>query len=226
MTDNKQNNNYGFTEKEKIEFANDILPLFLNRNFGCVSKEEIELIVFKHFIKATKNTGISDYDISKKLGLTPIKVKNLKVKNYLRFEDAYDLKSKFSKIIDNTPFEIDGKNISFVISDVNLKMEIQNFLNENKFVSEYVLNPNVFKCSIDVFCRMNEMLFGTPENTVFTSLRDYIATTKKTKVPSKYKKVSELIDLADPLLSWSLPTPLYPCFKLIKSIVDKCVIDK
>jgi len=78
------------------------LPLFLNRNFGCVSKEEIELIVFKHFIKATKNTGISDYDISKKLGLTLIKVKNLKVKNYLRFEDAYDLKSKFSKIIDNT----------------------------------------------------------------------------------------------------------------------------
>ena len=226
MTDNsKSKNDYGFTENEKIEFANDILPLFLNKNFGSISKEEIELVVFKHFLKSAVNEGISDYDISKKLGLTPIRVRNLKVKNYLRCDDDYDWKSELLKIIDNSPFEIEGKNVSFVIRDVNLRMELQNFLTENSFVCEYVLNPNVFKCSIDVLCRMYEILSNTPENTVFTSLYDYIVKTQKKKVPSKYKTVSELLDIVDPLLSWSLPVPLHQCFKVIKSIADKYIIE-
>lgn len=50
MTDNSKSKNYGFTENEKIELANDILPLFLNKNFGSVSKEEIELVVFNIFL--------------------------------------------------------------------------------------------------------------------------------------------------------------------------------
>ena len=108
--------NLGFTDKEKLAFDDDILPLFLNKNFGTVQKTEVELMVFHHYLKHCEslNKSVSDLSIGKQLGITPARVRNMKLKDYLHQDDDSSWKQKLLNQMNETSFEIKGKDILFV----------------------------------------------------------------------------------------------------------------
>ena len=83
-----------FTEKEKCEMFDKIAEKFYNSNFGQTSKADFELLMFNFYIRKIISDNMnsdgtidynkcSDYKISKGLGITQQKVRNLKVKNQL-----------------------------------------------------------------------------------------------------------------------------------------------
>lgn len=76
---------------EKSIGAN-LSPLFFNRNFGTATKSEIESLIFNLYVrdKKLKNKDYSDRQLSRKLGISETKVRNLKRTSYARYEDEID----------------------------------------------------------------------------------------------------------------------------------------
>lgn len=219
MADSK-GNSFGFTEKEKLALADDILPLFLNKNFGTVQKTEIELVVFHHYLKHCKslNMSVSDLNVGKQLGITPARVRNMKLKDYLHQDDDSTWKQELLKQMNETSFEIRGKDILFVIRDVTLMTEIRNFLEENGFVNEYSLNPNLFSCSVDVMLKMWAILSGEDPNIVSKTLVDFVNEHNEHQVDQN-SKIIEIFELINPELREVFPKAM-PAINIVKKLWD------
>ena len=217
MADTKDMN-LDFTDKEKLAFADDILPLFLNKNFGTVQKTEIELVVFHHYLKHCKslNKSVSDLTMGKQLGITPARVRNMKLKDYLHQDDDLNWKQELLKQMNETSFEIKGKEILFVIRDVILMTELRNFLEENGFVNEYSLNPNLFSCSVDVMLKIWAILSGEEPNIVSKALIDFVNEHNEQKVDQN-SKIIEIFELINPELSELFPTVI-PATNIVKKL--------
>lgn len=211
--------NLGFTDKEKLAFADDILPLFLNKNFGTVQKTEVELMVFHHYLKHCEslNKSVSDLSIGKQLGITPARVRNMKLKDYLHQDDDSSWKQKLLNQMNETSFEIKGKDILFVVCDVTLMTELRSFLEENGFVNEYSLNPNLFSCSVDVMLKIWAILSGKEADIVSKSLMDFLEEKDKELKINKDSKILEIFDLINPELCAILPKAM-PAINIIKKL--------
>ena len=138
-----------FSDEEKIMMFDKIADEFYNSNFGSLSKSEMELMMFDFYIKKMMSdcrsdddtfdySLCSDYKISKDLGITQQRVRNLKVKNQLVNPIEFDWKLSFAKLIKNAVF--DGNKVIISIPDPNLYYEIQNFIEEQGAYIEKTLN--------------------------------------------------------------------------------------
>ena len=92
-----------FTEDEKAKMFDKIASQFYEANFRKISKADFELLMFHFYIDkmvsqnqnedgSVNYNSISDYKISKELGTTQQRVKNLKVKNQLIYPIDFDWK--------------------------------------------------------------------------------------------------------------------------------------
>ncbi len=163
---------FSFSDKEKIKIFDEIAGHFYERNFGSLTKTDFELMMFGFYYKKMKecfkdkNGAIdyikcSDYRISKDLGITQQKVRNLKVKYQLVSEqDEYDWKDEFVKLIGNA--RIDNNKMIINIPDPNLYLDIQNFLEENGGFVEKQLNNKLLQIRIEYFIDL--LLAIEPEN--------------------------------------------------------------
>ena len=72
-----------------------LYPLFFNRNFGLTTKSEIESLLFNIYLKEKKSNGedFSDRFLSRELGISEAKVKNLKRTCFARYEDEINFPS-------------------------------------------------------------------------------------------------------------------------------------
>lgn len=84
-----------FSTEEKIENFEKISQYFFQSNFGEMSKSDIELLMFSFYLDniiahSTDKNGVlnysacSDYNISKDLGITQQRVRNLKIKKAVK----------------------------------------------------------------------------------------------------------------------------------------------
>lgn len=69
------------------EIGEKIYPLFFSRNFGLATKSEIESMLFSIYLKHKKEGERSDRILSRELGISETKVKNLKRTCYARYDD-------------------------------------------------------------------------------------------------------------------------------------------
>ena len=149
-----------FSDKEKIKMFDEISNLFYNANFGQASKTELELMMFNFYIKkmishnqnedGTIDYSIcSDYKISKDLGITQQRVRNLKVKNQLINPIDFKWEKAFAKLVANAKFE--NHKIIISIPDPNLFYEIQNFLEEQGAYIDKQLNSKLLVIRVEYF---------------------------------------------------------------------------
>lgn len=91
------------------EIGEKMYPLFFNRNFGLATKSEIESMLFYSYLKhkINSNGDYSDRTLSRELGISEVKVRNLKRTCYARYEDAID----FPKLL--TSLSKEGSNLMF-----------------------------------------------------------------------------------------------------------------
>lgn len=153
---------YEFTTEEKIRFFDEIATKFYNRNFGLLSKAEIDLLMFKFFIEKIENENrysdgtinyskCSDYSISKRLGITEQRVRNLKVQYQLKYGDDIHWQESFAKLVENARYDETTRRIVLNIPDPNLYIEIQNYIEENGAFVEKQLNSKILQLRAEYF---------------------------------------------------------------------------
>ena len=151
-----------FDDKEKIAMFDEIAKHFYNANFGQTSKSDFELIMFNFYLKklVLSNQNIdgtidynkcSDYKISKDLGITQQRVRNLKVKNQLVNPIPFDWKKALAKLTENARYDKDTRKIILNIPDPNLYLEIQNFIEENGAYIEKQLNSKILQIRAEYY---------------------------------------------------------------------------
>ncbi len=124
---------------------------YYNKNFGTMSKSEIDLLMFQILYLKLKiqndNRAPSDFELAKILGITSQRVQNLREKMELKYptEDIQSWKIKTRKLFKTPAFQQvnDKEEIHVFINDVMLRYDIEDFLESNYFPAEYTLNRKV-----------------------------------------------------------------------------------
>lgn len=151
-----------FTIDEKVQLFDEIASKFFESNFGQLSKADFELMMFHfYFRKMTemnKNADgtidyhrCSDYKISKELGMTQQRVRNLKVKNSLSYPSDFDWMKSFALLVKTARFDKATGKIIVNILDPNLYIEIQNFIEEQDAYIEKQLNNKILQLRVEFF---------------------------------------------------------------------------
>lgn len=151
-----------FEPEEKIRFFDEIAACFYNANFGQLSKADLELMMFRFYIEKMVSDNenkdgtidyrkCSDYKISKDLGITQQRVRNLKVKNQLTHPIEYDWKRAFAKLTENARYDKHTGKVIINIPDPNLALEIQNFIEDSGAYVEKQLNTKLLQIRVEYY---------------------------------------------------------------------------
>ena len=165
---------------ERRELLDKLCSKYYNRNFGNISKSEIDLIMFHYYVEELKNNNkdTSDYTISKSLGISQLRVRNLKQKDYLQNPpaDSLSVQDIFIKLLETARIVKNEDKLEIFVKDVNQMMEIRNFLEQHECYDDYTLNPKILKCSFDFIIKIGELLDdATVNNSSFEELKRIIA---------------------------------------------------
>lgn len=136
-----------FTEHEKIAAFDRFSECFLKQNFGSVGKSDLELLFFSVVWEHLQAHHIStdDYFISNILGITQQRVRNLKIKNQLRNQYAYDWKADLVRLARNARYSDDDRYITISLDNPILMIEIQHFIETKGGMVDFSINPKLLK---------------------------------------------------------------------------------
>ena len=158
-----------FSEEDKAKSFDIIAQNFYNRNFGRMSKADMELMMFNIYIrklidenKSSDGTidysKCSDYKIAKELGITPQRVKNLKIKNQLANPIEYDWEKAFATLTKYARYDQFTQKVVVNIPDPNLYLEIQNFLEDKGAYIEKQLNGSILQIRAEYYIELIVLL--------------------------------------------------------------------
>ncbi len=176
---NAPNMKHAFSDKEKMDAFDEIASCYYEKNFGSMSKTDYETMLFKIYLNHLKKNNLrtDDYSISRALGITQSKVRNLKIRNELQEDELDDSwKEEFAACVGNALYDKDKRLVKVIIPEVTVMMELRHFMEENRWYDEYQLNPKLFQCPLDFFLPLCEQIGGVT----------------LTLDPSAKKKLSEL----------------------------------
>lgn len=151
-----------FSQTEKDEFFEFFYKKFYQMNFGSLSKSDIELFVFHFFIEklrklnsvgnAVNETKLSDFKLACQLGVTPQKIRNLKLKERLIYPSSeYDWRKQFLQISGEARYDPDKKRVIMNISDNWLFVNIQDFLEDKGEPVEIQLNGKILQIPVPYY---------------------------------------------------------------------------
>ena len=152
-----------FSEQEKAAMFDEIAAHFYDANFGMTSKTELELLMFHYYMEKLKAASkrsdgttdynkCSDYKISRELGITQQRVRNLKVKEQLVFQkDENDWKNELANLTKHARYDKVTKKVTLNIPDPNLFLDIQNFIEERGAYVEKQLNGKVLQLRAEYY---------------------------------------------------------------------------
>lgn len=151
-----------FSKDDKEKMFTEIAELFFNKNFGQLSKSDMELLMFRFYLEKLVSNSIkkdgtidynkcSDYKISKELGITQQRVRNLKVKCQLKYPMEYNWQKALASLTSNARYDQKTHKITLNIPDPNLYLEIQNFIEEHGAYVEKQLNSKVLQLRIEYY---------------------------------------------------------------------------
>ena len=151
-----------FSDVDKIKIFDQLSGLFYDTNFGRTPKADIELLMFHAYLekmveehKRSDGTidysACSDYKISRDLGITQQRVRDLKVKSQLVYPIDFDWKKALAAQIKHARYDQTTQKITIGIPDPNLYLEIQNFIEEHGGHIEKQLNSKNLQLRIEYF---------------------------------------------------------------------------
>ncbi len=204
-----------FTDEEKINAFDEIASCFYEKNFGQMTKADIELMMFHFYLekKVFENTAsdgtldyneCSDYKISKELGITQQRVRNLKVRKQLVYPIEFTWETAFAGLIKNARYDYTSKKVIINIPDPNLYLEIQNYLEEKGSYIEKQLNSKVMKFRVEYFIDL--CLLSEPEENkkrIIKSIRSQLKESDK----NDYKLIEK--DIGKSLIKSSIDLAIF-----------------
>lgn len=150
-----------FTDDQKIEYFDEICEKFYKRNFGLASKSEIDLLLFKFYYdtisdqEESSRHKISDYTISKELGITQSRVRNMRIKKELVYPHVeVNWKEKFLEIVPSAHFDRNTYKVTINIGDPNIFLELENYIDVHNMYFEKQLNQKNFTLRVEYFIEL------------------------------------------------------------------------
>lgn len=149
-----------FIESEKELLINTIEEACLNHNFGTLYKADFDLLVFHHYMESIRKSDafLTNYEISKQLGITVQRVVSLKDKEASRYPyDESSWKKEFLECFSKS--YVSGDKLVISITDRRLYRELESYLEKQGLATEYDLNPSVFKAEPERFVEAIKELY-------------------------------------------------------------------
>ncbi|HBD7062139.1 TPA: hypothetical protein KKW55_001711 [Legionella pneumophila] len=142
--------------KFQDEFSKEFLRKYLESGFGSLSKHGIDLLIY-HLI-TQKTVLLKDktiYEQSNLLRLTELKIKNIQLEAYLKYESKNSI-TNLNEVIDKVESgaikpEIENGRIRFLLDSPILKREIENCIKLLGHVVDYSFNKDVVSIKIVPF---------------------------------------------------------------------------
>lgn len=153
------------SDEQKAKAFDKIAECYYLKNFGSVSKADIDLLMFSIYIEEILckteddiNT-YSDYTLSKDLGIPQSRIRNLKERKELKYPyPEFDWRRSFERFSRNAIYE-DGK-IKLELRDKNLYNELKNCIENVGGFVDIQLNSTLLqvplKCYVDFLCELEE----------------------------------------------------------------------
>ncbi len=190
-----------FSSSEAKAAAFDrIAELYYHRNFGTAGKSEIDLIMFgiylDELVKAAKSDeakidydSISDHKLAKVFGITPQKIKSLKMKKHLSFDDPeeFDLQQVLSRIIlKKSALTTDKEhNIVINIPDPFVYSEIKDYIESHDGMIDSSFNSQLMKIPQKNFFELCELCATEDEyDELMQKINEYLDANKTADIKS------------------------------------------
>ena len=229
--------------KEKAKLFDDIASLFYKQNFGTASKSDIDLLMFKIYLeelisqnkdKEKGNTidykTISDYRIARDLGITPQRVRSLKLKKELVYPQSdFEWQASLKRLLeDERKIRVENKCIKISIPDPCLFLRLQEHIEENSGYVDIQLNDKLLVVPIEDFLELVKLVctdeeYRKIEDTISDIYNTNTENPENTKdIYDKLKAVSEIAKNTTGAVTdiVSLFNPTGIAFKTIKSIIE------
>lgn len=152
--------------EEKSRCLDEILIHYFNRNFGTMSKADLEILLFHILLeyKREKEPELcSDYELSNVLGISQARIRNLKQRVELVYprENFSEMwKEYFAGYIKYAKYDEHTGLVKMNIPDVAVMVELRNFMEINSWYNEYQLNPKLFQCPLSIFIELCQKIDG------------------------------------------------------------------
>lgn len=146
-----------FSPEEKEFLFRELMNMFFHKNFGTVSKSDLETFMFSFYLEhlLNSNQAIDDYILGKDLGLTLARIRSLKERKELKYpREGYHWEDAFLENAKNAKYDETHHLVKFTISDVNVLKDVRYYFEKNNQYDEVQLNPKLFACRPDTFIEM------------------------------------------------------------------------
>lgn len=151
-----------FSNEEKIKIFDKIASEYFCLNFGSMSKLDFETLIFSEYIehRLRNSLDISDYTISRELGITQSRVRSLKERKKLKYPyENFKWEEAFAYAVSNAKYDPNDHYIKMIIEDINVMNEIRHYIEQKGWYDECSLNKKLLKISLECFidiCLKNE----------------------------------------------------------------------
>lgn len=146
-----------FSDKEQRNAFELISERYFERNFGTMSKADFETLLFHIYIEhlLDSNEPFDDYTMSKALGISQSKIRNLKVRKELQYpRKGFNWQDAFVQCISQATYDDTSRTVKVIITDINVMTELRYYIECNGWFDEYHLNPKLFQCRLDFFLKL------------------------------------------------------------------------
>lgn len=145
------------SQKRKCALFDELFRSCFERNFGTLSKTELETLLFKEYIAihGEQSEPDDDFTISKQLGITQAKVRSLKERVALRYPQAKkDWKTEFINAVKMAKYDERDGHVKIIVQDVTVMSEVRNFLESHGWYDEWTLNRKLLNIPVAGFLQI------------------------------------------------------------------------
>ena len=180
-----------FKDEEKKQFFDEICACFFEKNFGRLTKTDMDLMMFRMYLQkavdASKDENgridyrkCSDTRIARELGITPARVRSLKTRVQFASPIACDWKNQFQELMPHAVFDFDNRMVSVHVPDTGLFLEIQAYLEEKGCYVEKQLNSSLLRVPVEFYLELlTEVKGGIPRKELIKQIREKFADSRK-----------------------------------------------
>ncbi len=143
--------------EQKARFFDELANRFYKHNFGTLTKAEFELMMFHFYSEQHKGEPdkLDAYTMSKDLGITQERIRNLKIKEYLVYPPLINWVDFFRKELeDKIRYNESDNSIEFPVLDPRLFIEIEHAVELAKGSVRYRTNKKILALSLIDFTKL------------------------------------------------------------------------
>lgn len=212
---------FQYDNSQREDAFNFIVGETLKFGLGVLNKSEVDLIFFSAVMKYSSIEDKSDYNLSRLLKITPSRVRVLKEKYSVKFQeiDEKEMIKNFFEMCNHG--KIDDKYIDIPVYDIAMKNLLENKLEGYNIVIHSQLNSKIFRLRVEDLVMIYVSLISSYyDKNIEETKNEFILQLKKIKSEQEiiFKNIDKISNFND-LIEWLKSIKLGEAIHIISSLV-------